>query len=970
MQQKRRSTYRISALKGQGTRGYRCSLSCEPLESRRLLSLEPAFEFELPMWFGDFDSNDRGEFVIAGGGRTGFGGEVQRYSAAGIPQGAPLRTDLNRAVEYVSHVELDEGGNFVVWLARQDGHYLQVFNADGTPRSSRVPIDTNVAGEPEAYDIAMDTDGDIVATWRELPIGFEAEHPGFETRVQLFDSNGVAKGPAFGVSAREDSRILAPQVVMDDAGNFTVAYLQSYWGSLHFQQFWADGTRRGGPVAVAPANFIGRFDIDMASDGRFAVSWITGGSLDTRIHAIRYSADGIAETPVLKANQQSPSANWQSRVAIADNGAMVLAWHSAWEGYALPDGAHAFARRILPDGTPDGPEFRIHQDPDRYSVAPEVLTDAFGNVVFVAGGFAYGFVVAPNPSAIAADDAYTVNQDATLTVSVSDGLLANDIETDGDGAASDFDGDGIADVIDPDDNNNGTPDTSDAAQGKLKAQLVAPPEHGFVHINQDGSFTYTPSGDFTGTDLFKYRVVEQHGEVSGTATAAVQVRPTADRSVFLAENVIVPVNGGALAIPNWATFLPGTGGTFTPSYAVSNFSDSGLFETPPAVAPDGTLTFAVAQGRDGVATFDVTLDDGQGNHDTQTFTITVGHVADAPVLLNAGTLVIRDSNGNDTIEIFGNGRPGEILVRGSTGRYHVLGVTSDLRVKASWGDDSLNLHDLYIAGSLDVALGNGNNDLRLGAEGVVSSAKPLHVTGGAGKDNVVALNVFIGSNGEEPSYFYLYEEDDAVTFADTASPGTFQLSYSSLSPTVVATDRGNDTLVFRYVFIPNQFDVNAGGDTNQVTLFGSAITGYTQLNGGMNGNVVCDTNFLPGGLRLDASYINLRYSLFGFGQVAINPSRVPATIKVESIEADEVSIYGGNWPPVQYYALRDTVEVRDSVIEALFVDLGEEDDTLTLSGNHIRASMFLDGGRGGDKLLDLGGVYPKADFRVGWEGFS
>ena len=49
--------------------------------------------------------------------------------------------------------------------------------------------------------------------------------------------------------------------------------------------------------------------------------------------------------------------------------------------------------------------------------------------------------------------------------------MGNDTETDGDGTASDFDGDGTPDAVDADDNNNGIPDSSDAAHGKLRAQL-------------------------------------------------------------------------------------------------------------------------------------------------------------------------------------------------------------------------------------------------------------------------------------------------------------------------------------------------------------------------------------------------------------------------------------------------------------------------------------------------------------------
>jgi hypothetical protein len=82
---------------------------------------------------------------------------------------------------------------------------------------------------------------------------------------------------------------------------------------------------------------------------------------------------------------------------------------------------------------------------------------------------AVSLVAAPT----AVDDAYSVNENTTLTVSSPSGVLKND------------QGNGPLSV-----------DTSS----------ISGPTHGTLTINADGSFVYTPNPNFAGTDSFTYRV--------------------------------------------------------------------------------------------------------------------------------------------------------------------------------------------------------------------------------------------------------------------------------------------------------------------------------------------------------------------------------------------------------------------------------------------------------------------------------
>ena len=94
-----------------------------------------------------------------------------------------------------------------------------------------------------------------------------------------------------------------------------------------------------------------------------------------------------------------------------------------------------------------------------------------------------------NTAPEAVDDTYTVNEDGVLAIDAVFGLLANDSNPDGD---------------------------------RLTAWLVAGPSHGELSLDADGSFTYTPNAEFSGTDTFSYRVDDGDLESNvGTVTVTV-----------------------------------------------------------------------------------------------------------------------------------------------------------------------------------------------------------------------------------------------------------------------------------------------------------------------------------------------------------------------------------------------------------------------------------------------------------------
>jgi len=114
-------------------------------------------------------------------------------------------------------------------------------------------------------------------------------------------------------------------------------------------------------------------------------------------------------------------------------------------------------------------------------------------------------VVPSNSRPVANDDTYGTPEDTTLNAPAP-GVLANDTDADGD---------------------------------SLTATLVQNAQHGTVNLNPDGSFTYNPTGNYSGPDTFSYMAGD--GIQSSAVTLVnIQVSPVNDPPVAVADQYQTP----------------------------------------------------------------------------------------------------------------------------------------------------------------------------------------------------------------------------------------------------------------------------------------------------------------------------------------------------------------------------------------------------------------------------------------------
>ncbi|HJN12393.1 MAG TPA: Ig-like domain-containing protein [Pirellulaceae bacterium] len=118
-----------------------------------------------------------------------------------------------------------------------------------------------------------------------------------------------------------------------------------------------------------------------------------------------------------------------------------------------------------------------------------------------------------NVDPVAVDGEYEVSEDGMLIVNVADGVLNNDSDAD----------------VDP-----------------LTVALQSGPSKGLLTLNVDGSFTYTPSADFSGVDSFVYEVSDGNGGLA-TATVTIIVSSTQDQMDAIIANLDTLVSSGDLA---------------------------------------------------------------------------------------------------------------------------------------------------------------------------------------------------------------------------------------------------------------------------------------------------------------------------------------------------------------------------------------------------------------------------------------
>ncbi len=223
-----------------------------------------------------------------------------------------------------------------------------------------------------------------------------------------------------------------------------------------------------------------------------------------------------------------------------------------------------------------------------------------------------------NDPPIAEPDTYSVNEDGVLTVTSVDSLLNNDSDTEGD---------------------------------SITARLEAPPSHGTVNLQADGTLIYEPDADFFGSDLFSY-VVSDGILDSSPATVTVTVNPVADPPQAIDDSFEV-FNDETVhrfnVLVNDSTEPDGQQTLQLISVTQGTAGQVSIV--------DGEIQYTVSTGYVGTDTFTYTIEDSDGLTDIGTVTV---EVIDASMNSLAGYVYV-DLNEDGTHDLEEPGVPGVLI---------------------------------------------------------------------------------------------------------------------------------------------------------------------------------------------------------------------------------------------------------------------------------------------------------------------
>ena len=209
-------------------------------------------------------------------------------------------------------------------------------------------------------------------------------------------------------------------------------------------------------------------------------------------------------------------------------------------------------------------------------------------------------VIATNDAPIAVNDAYATAEDIAINVPAP-GVLPNDTDADGD---------------------------------PLTAQLVGNVAHGTLVLNADGSFNYTPNGNYHGVDSFTYQITDSFA-TSAVATVSLTISSVNDQPLGVAgenDNYTTPEDQslGVAALGVLANDSDPDGDALT-AVLVSGVSHGTL-----ALLADGSFSYAPAANYFGPDSFTYVANDGLTNSAPVVVALTVTPVNDTPSF-NAGS---------------------------------------------------------------------------------------------------------------------------------------------------------------------------------------------------------------------------------------------------------------------------------------------------------------------------------------------
>jgi hypothetical protein len=391
------------------------------------------------------------------------------------------------------------------------------------------------------------------------------------------------------------------------------------------------------------------------------------------------------------------------------------------------------------------------------------------------------------PTAVA--DSYSTNEDTTLTVAASSGVLANDVDPEGETK------------------------TAELVSGVSAAQ-------GTLTFNSNGSFTFVPAANYYGTATFTYRTSPGAVEVnSRTATVSITVNSVNDAPTLTSISTIAGPNEDTAFTLSYATLAAAANeadvDSSTLSFRVEAVSSGTLTKGGAAVTAGTTLlstgeqwVWTPASNANGtLAAFTVKAYDGSLASSTAIqVNVNVNAVNDAPTLTSVSTLTSATEDTAFTIPYATlAAAANEADVDSSTLSFRVEAVSSGTLTKGGTA---------VTAGTTRLSTGEQWAwTPAVNANGTQAAFTVKAYDGSLTSSTAIQVNVNVNAVNDAPTLTSI------STIAGASEDTAFALSYATLTAAANEADVDSSALSFRVEAVSN----------GTLTKGGTAVTAGTTL---------------------------------------------------------------------------------------------------------------------------------------------